>query len=72
MSPSTRERQETQRRERTDNRGGRNAMEYAKSRQLQSKSSLPNYVVDLDTTFRPEGKTGTPFNGSRGLQFFCG
>ena len=29
--------------------------------QLQSKSSLPNYVVDLDSTFRPEEKTGTPF-----------
>ena len=70
VSPSTRERQETQRHERTDTRGGRNAMESAKSRQLQSKGSFPNYVVDLDSTFRPEGKTGTPFNGR--LQFLCG
>ena len=62
--------QETQRRERTHSRGGRNAMESAKSRQLQSKGSFPNYVVDLDSTFRPEGKTGTPFNGR--LQFLCG
>ena len=72
VSPSTRVRQETQRHERTDSRGGRNAMEWEKSRRLQSKSSFPNYVVDLDSRFRPEGKTGTPFNGSRGLQFLCG
>jgi len=44
----------------------------SKSQQLQFKSSFPNYVVDLDSTFRPEGKTRTPMNGSRGLQFLCG
>ena len=42
------------------------------SRQSLGKSSFPNYVVDLHSTFQPEGKTETPFNGSRGLQFFCG
>ena len=46
--------------------------EHTKSRRLQCKRSLPDDVVDLDSTFWPEGKTGTPFNGSRGLQFLCG
>ena len=72
VSPTTRERQKTQCHERIDNWGRRSAMEWTKSWWLQPKrSSFPDDVVDLDSTFWPEGKTGASFNGSRGLQFLC-